>query len=130
METFENGIYIDGTYFNVPIIKCDRKADFIWKYAERTEDGEHKGELLGVYLNYTLEFGSIVSYQEYNRLYQKLTEAVSYHTVKMPSRTGDMFAFTAYFSRVSDSVRKSVKGKNVFTGLKVEFVSKRPTVTS
>lgn len=129
METFDKGVYIDGTYYQVPILSCERSADFLWKYADRTEDGEHQGELVGVYFNYTLKFGQIVDRGEYNRLYDKLTEAEEYHIVAMPGIGGSMFTFNAYFSKVKDAVKKSVKGKNIFKNLQVEFISKRPTRT-
>lgn len=127
METFDNGVYIDGTYYQVPVLSCERSADFLWKYADRTEDGEHQGELLGVYFNYTLKFGQIVNRTEYNRLYDKLTEPTEYHTISMPGVGGSMFTFSAYFSEVKDAVKKSVKGKNIFKDLQVKFISKRPT---
>lgn len=127
METFDKGIYIDGTYYQVPILSCERTADFLWKYADRTEDGEHQGEILGVYFNYTLKFGQIVDRNEYNRLYDKLTEPSGYHEISMPGLGGSMFTFTAYFSGVKDAVKKSVRGKNIFKDLQAQFISKRPT---
>jgi len=127
MDTFDNGIYIDGTYYDVPILSCGRDADFLWKYAERTEDGEHKGEILGIYFNYTLKFGQIVDRNEYNRLYTKLTEPRGYHEVRMPSADGSMFTFQAYFSGVKDAIKKSKKGVNIFKDLTVKYVSKNPT---
>ena len=111
METFDNGVYIDGTYYQVPVLSCERSADFLWKYADRTEDGEHQGELLGVYFNYTLKFGQIVSRDEYNRIYDKLTEPTEYHTISMPGVGGSMFTFSAYFSEVKDAVKRASKEK-------------------
>ena len=128
VDTLDHGLYIDGTYFDVNVLKVDRKASFIWKYAERTEDGEHRGELLGVYFNYTLTMANIQDRDEYNLFYKKLTEAVEYHEVKMPGRDGSMFSFQAYFADISDSVKHSRKGKNVFQELKVEFIAKKPAV--
>ena len=127
--TFDNGIYIDGSYYHVGVIKCTRKFDFIWKYAERNQRGEHVGELLGIYFNYTLEFGSINNRDEYNRLLRKLTEKTEYHTVMMPGADGSSFTFRAYFASVSDEVKKSCKGKNIYGGLKVEFIAKEPSVS-
>ena len=34
-DTFDNGLYIDGIYYRVPILSCKRSADFLWKYADR-----------------------------------------------------------------------------------------------
>jgi len=125
--TFDNGIYIDGTYYHVPILSCGRSADILWKYAERTEDGIHRGEILGVYFNYELKFGSIGSKDEYNRLYTKLTEPNGYHTVSMPSSDGTMFTYSAYFANISDAIKRSKNGVNIFKDLKVKFVSQAPS---
>ena len=37
---FTRGIYIDGEYFNIPIVSIKRNADFLYKFAERVETGE------------------------------------------------------------------------------------------
>ena len=124
--TFDNGIYIDGVFYHVPVLSCKRKADFLWKYAERTEDGEHVGEMLGVYFNYTLKIGEIVDQYEYNRFYSKITEKKEYHEVSMPDANGSMFTFKAYFSKITDEVKKSRNGRNIFKDLKVEFIAKVP----
>ena len=47
--TYTQGIEIDGVYFDVPFLSIKRTADFLDKYAERTEDGDLKRELIGVY---------------------------------------------------------------------------------
>ena len=51
---FTRGIYIDGEYFNIPIVSIKRNADFLDKFAERVETGELQRELIGVYFNYTM----------------------------------------------------------------------------
>ena len=50
-------IVIDGTTYDIPILSIKRKAEFLDKYAERTEDGILHRELIGVYFNYELQFG-------------------------------------------------------------------------
>ena len=52
-------ITIDGTTYDVPITKLSRSADFLDRYATRTENGDLKRDLIGVYYNYQLEFGRI-----------------------------------------------------------------------
>lgn len=128
LVTFDYGLYIDGEYFHVPVLSCERTADFIWKYAERNQQGKHIGELLGIYFNYELKFGEIVDRAEYYRLYRKLTEHREYHSVKMPGADGSMFEYQAYFAKVKDSVKKSRKGKNIFKGLVVSFVAQEPAL--
>ena len=124
-NTFDNGLYIDGQYFDVPLLSCKRKANFLWKYADRTEDGVHEGEKLGTYFNYTLSIGRIVNKNVYNALYDKLVSNDEYHTVQMPSADGQMFTFEAYFDSISDEIVRSIDGVNTFKGLTVEFIARR-----
>ena len=50
---YTQGIYIDGMYFDVPLVSVKREANFLDKVAGRTEDdGDLYRELIGVYLNY------------------------------------------------------------------------------
>lgn len=67
-------ITIDGVSFDVPVIGIVRRAEFLDKYAERTEDGVLHRELIGVYFNYQIQFGSTTDTTEYAALWTKLTE--------------------------------------------------------
>ena len=82
------GLSIDGTRFMVPFSKMARKANVLDKYANRTEDGDLKREVIGVYYNYEFEFGYFGDTKEerdlYNRLWDKLTEPVPFHDVEIP----------------------------------------------
>ena len=127
--TFSDGIYIDGSFYDVPILSCDIKPDALWKYAERTEDGVHNGEMLGVYYNYTIKCGSIVDQNEYKRLIYKLTEPVEYHTVKLPDWNGDMVDMTMYFAVDSLGVKSSYDGVTCFKGLAFQCITRYPTRT-
>lgn len=118
-------ILIDGQRFDVPVTKLTRSADFLDKYAERTESGELQRELIGVYFNYKLEFGGGAAPAEYARLWAKLTEPEEFHTVTVPDEAGD-YTFTAYFSNVSDELRRIYRGKNYWQGLTVHFIAKSP----
>ena len=50
-------IIIDAVTYDIPVTSIKRTADFLDKYAERTEDGKLQRELIGVYFNYQLAFG-------------------------------------------------------------------------
>jgi hypothetical protein len=121
-------IIIDSETFDIPIIKVTRKADFLDKYAERTEDGILHRELIGVYFNYQIEFGSTTDTTEYAALWQKLTEAQEFHEVTVPDESGD-YTFTAYFSSVGDELRKSKSAANFWKSLKVNFIAQSPAIT-
>lgn len=125
--TFDNGIYIDGTYYNIPITKVKRTANKIWKYADRTEEGDHTGEILGIYYNFTITVGDIHDASEYDRFFSDITNSTAYRTVKMPSAEGGVdFTFSCYFDKVQDEIVKSKKGKNIKKGLSFQMIAKSP----
>ena len=116
---------IDGITYDIPVVSIKRKADFLDKYADRSESGELKRELIGVYFNYQLQLGNTLNTSEYARLWENLTEPVEFHTVTVPDVDGD-YTFTAYFSNVGDEVRRIVGQKNYFKSLTVNFTAKSP----
>jgi hypothetical protein len=118
-------IIIDGVTYNVPVKSIRRKADFLDKYAERTEDGVLQRELIGVYFNYQLEFGRTTNTAEYAALWAKLTEAEEFHAVTVPDESGD-YTFTAYFANVADEMLKQRGASNFWQNLTVNFVAKEP----
>jgi hypothetical protein len=118
-------LIIDGVSFNVPVEELTRKADFLDKYAERTESGGLERELIGVYFNYQLKLGTGGERAEYARLWQKLTEAQEFHTVTLPDEQGGS-TFQAYVSNVGDKLLRAYKGNYYFTGLTVNFTAKEP----
>lgn len=118
-------IIIDGVTYNIPVISIKRKADFLDKYANRNEDGDLLRELIGVYFNYQLQFGSTTDADEYARLWDKLTEPVEFHSVTVPDESGN-FTFTAYFSNVGDEIKKQKAAANYWKNLTVNFLAKSP----
>jgi hypothetical protein len=118
-------IIIDGETYTLPILSITRRADVLDKYAERTQDGVLHREIIGVYFNYQLKFGSSTDTAEYARLWNKLTEPVEFHTVTVPDEDGD-FTFTAYFSKVGDELRKQKNAKNFWKDLTVNFTAREP----
>ena len=123
-------IIIDGNSYDVPVISVTRRADFLDKFAERTNDGTLHRELIGVYFNYQLLFGTILDTDLYDSLWDKLTEPEEFHTVTVPDESGGVgFTYTAYFSNVGDKLRKQKGVNNYFTGLTVNFIAKSPERT-
>lgn len=121
-------INIDGINFNAPLIKFTRSADFLDKYANRTESGTLERELIGVFYNYQLQLGMPPTPEEYDALWDKLTEPTEYHTVTVPDTMGTR-TFTAYFSNVKDEMVKYKDAKGYFKGITVNYTSKAPTRT-
>jgi len=124
-------ITIDGTPYDIPILELSRTADVLDKYAERTEDGVLHREIIGVYFNYQLKFGSPITSTQigvYQTVWAKLTEAVEFHTIVVPDESGD-YTFSAYIAKVSDRLRRIKGGVNYWTDLTANFVSKNPENT-
>lgn len=123
-------ITIDGTSYDIPIVSLKRKADFLDKYAERTEDGLLHRELIGVYFNYELKLGRTNDVAAYAAFWQKLTEAEEFHTVTVPDEDGS-YTFTAYFSNVSDELVRSDSNfaTSFWRNLTVNFIAKSPANT-
>lgn len=121
-------ITIDGVAYDVPVIKLTRTADFLDRYAERTEDGILHRDLIGVYFNYKISFGRPSDMSEYQDLWDALTEPTPFHTVIVPDETGN-YTFTAYFSNVGDELIKQKNGVNYWKNLTVNFIAKSPERT-
>ncbi|MEG1687431.1 MAG: hypothetical protein RR022_08350 [Angelakisella sp.] len=115
---------IDGEWYDVPVLSLHRKAEFLDKYANRTEDGVLHRELIGTYLNFQLKLGNGDS-GEYQRLWNKLTEPDEFHLVTVPEGERS-FTFMAYFSNVGDSLLRTYQGKPYWTGLTVNFIARSP----
>ena len=122
------GIKIDGIDYNIPLASVKRTADFLDKFAERTEDGDLKREILGVYFNYQLSIGTINDEEEYEKVYDKLTEPVEYHDFELPTTRGT-YQFRGYISSVSDEIEKIFSDTARFKGLSCKFTAKKPART-
>ncbi|MGN0384605.1 MAG: hypothetical protein ACI4EX_01850 [Lachnospiraceae bacterium] len=122
---YTQGIKIDGIYYDVPLISIKRTADFLDKYAERTEDGDLKRELIGVYFNYQMSFGTIDNETLYENLWDKLTEPVEFHDFSLPTVNGT-YSFRGYVSGVSDEVEKLLSDTAKMKGLQCKFIAKKP----
>lgn len=118
-------IIIDGKNYDIPVISLKRQAEFLDKYANRTEDGVLHRELIGVFFNYQLQFGITTDTAEYQKLWEKLTEPEEFHTVTVPDEK-DKYTFTAYFSNVADEMLRKKANKNFFQNLTVNFIAKAP----
>lgn len=119
---------IDGEWYDVPVLSLSRKADFLDKYANRSEDGVLHRELIGVYFNYKLKLGGTASSKEYGRLWDKLTEPEEFHRVTVPDNDGE-YSFAAYFTDVKDNLVREYGGNYYWDGLTVAFTARSPSRT-
>lgn len=125
-------IKLDGDTFDVPVLKLTRSADFLYKSAERSLDGKLHTELIGVYFNYKLSFGNILTAAqrlEYKRLWKCLVTVQDQHTVTVWDEDGE-YEFEAYFAKVNDEL-KSIKDLALpkWQNLEVEFIARDPAAT-
>ena len=98
-----NIIRIDNEDFGVGLIKISRKCDVLDKVAKRTINGDLYREILGVYFNYEVTFGSFYDMDQYDRLYRKLTSKQEFHIISIPSNKGYM-TFQGYIAKVKDNI--------------------------
>lgn len=122
---YKQGIYIDGVYFDIPLVSVKRNFEFLDKYAERNEAGDLLRELIGVFCNYTMSFGTIDDDDLYEALVDKLSEAVPFHDFILPS-TKKSFAFRGYISSLSDEMEKIESDTVKFKGLTCKYTAKTP----
>jgi hypothetical protein len=120
-----NYIKIDGVIYQVPYVDVQRQADVLDKYAERTEDGSLRREIIGVYYNYSITFGEIFDQSLYFNLYNKLTEPTAFHTIEVPG-TNAVYRFTGYISSVKDALYRIKDGKPYWKELSARFIAKEP----
>jgi hypothetical protein len=124
---YTQGIYIDGVFYDIPFVSIKRKADFLEKYAERTEDGDIKMETIGCYFNYDITVGTIDDTETYNKLFEHITQVQPrFHNVVLPDGTSN-YSFRGYFSSISDEVSKVLENKVKFDELKFKMTSQKPT---
>lgn len=126
MDVWSDFLIIDNEIYNIKVkTGIKRNADFLDKYAERTDDGDLQRELIGVYFNYkniNFEKQTDENYNEYERLYNKLTEAEEFHMIEIAGTN-----FKAYFSNVSDEMYLYKNGRPYYRKLTVNFTAKMPT---
>ena len=125
---FDKGIRVDGIHYDIPMVSLKRTADFLDKYAERSEEGDLLRELIGVYYNYTLTVGTSSDFGEtdYDAFWDKMTEPVEFHEISLPTANG-YYTFTGYISSVSDEYKKILNNEAVFTGFTCKFTAKSPS---
>ena len=124
-RTYKQGIYIDGEYFDIPLISVKRNFEFLDKYAERNESGKLLRELIGVFCNYTMNFGTINDDDMYESLVNKLSEPVPFHDFILPS-TKTQFSFRGYVSSLADEMEKIESDTVKFKGLTCKYIAEEP----
>lgn len=119
---------IDTVTYDIPIKVLSRKAEILFKYAERTADGVLRSEAIGTYYNYDLECGmSKNNVTDYAALWLKLTEPTGTHEITLPDESGTL-TFDCYFSNIKDEVSKT-GATNYFRNLSFSVIAISPART-
>jgi len=121
-------IVIDGETYNIPIVSMKGMADALDKYAKRDNSGRLHREMIGIYDNYEIQFGSTYNNPaEYARLWGKLTESTPWHSVSFPTILGSR-VIEGYFANSNHEVSRQKNGITYWKNLSTSFVSrdKRP----
>ncbi len=120
-------LIIDGESFPADaIVELGREADFLYKYAERTESGDLESELIGVFVNHSMKISNINDPLLYERLYNKLTEPVERHSITVPGNNG-AYTYDAYMGKVSDRLKLARDGVYHWGDLTVNFKAIKPS---
>jgi hypothetical protein len=126
---YTSGLIIDGVNYNIPMVSIKRTADFLEKYANRTEDGDIHIETIGVYKNYTVKIGLIDDPALYDKLFEHITDVDNrFHKVVLPDAKKS-FTFTGYFSSIADEIEKIYDDHTQYKELTWKMTSKKPYKT-
>ncbi len=119
-------ITIDGTIFNVGIVKITRKASISKENLGTTLDERKHYDVRGTYYDYDVLFNTkAMNISEYDRLYEVITAPVEFHTVTLPYGQSTI-TFIAHTKASSDSIVFSYTGKRKWGGFTVTFESLEP----
>jgi len=122
-------ITIDGNTYDVPVVDMKISFEPLDKYAERTADGKLHRELIGVFDKYEVTFGiSNANPTDYAALRAKLTEAVDFHTVILPTETGTQSA-SCYFGPARHVLYRAKNSNKYYRGLRVSIIPREPSRT-
>jgi hypothetical protein len=124
-------IKVDGKTYNVSVTSVDLETEFIYKYAERTEDFKLNYELGAVYHNQSLTFGVMDSNNtDFVNLYKLLSTKSTIddgtgHNVEIWTPMGKM-SFLMYPNSLQVSLKKERGNKTWWSGFTVKFIAVEP----
>lgn len=123
-------IKVDGKEYKVAVTSVNLDTEFIYKYAERTEDYELNYELGAVFHNQSLEFGVEDSEnKDFVELYKLLsTKGIDNgtgHNVEIWTPMGKM-TFLMYPNKLNVKLLKQRGSKTWWQGFNVTFIAIKP----
>lgn len=124
-------IEIDGKNYNVSVTSVGLDAEFLYKYATRTENFDLNYELGAVYYNQTLTFGCEDSdNQDFVDLYKLLStkskiDKGTGHNVKIWTPMGQL-TFLMYPNKITVKMLKQRDNKTWWSDMQVKFIMIKP----
>ena len=123
-------ITVDGKNYNVAVTDVSLDTEFIYKYAERTEDYNLNYELGAVYHNQSLTFGIVdTSNQDFVDLYKLLSskgiDNGTGHNVQIWTPMGKL-TFLMYPNKLSVKMIHEKGSKTWWSGFNVKFIAVKP----
>lgn len=125
-------ITVDGRLYNVDVVEVGLDVEFIYKYAERTENFELSYELGAVYYNQSLTFGtSGTQNTDFVELFSLLSskskiDSGTGHNVEILTPLGRL-TFLMYPDKLSlNLVHLGEGGESWWSGFTVKFIAVKP----
>lgn len=123
-------VMVDGTIYQVDVTDVDLDTEFIYKYAERTEDMSLNYELGGIFFNQSLTFGIGQSNTDFATLWDLLSKKSSIdsgtgHNVQIWTPIGKL-TFLMYPNSVNCKLFKEADGETWWSGMTVKFIGVKP----
>lgn len=120
-----DGVEYPGVFVKSPIHRSFNVLD--GENAGRTMDGRMQRDIIGTYYTYRLEFDSSLSDpEEYDALFEALSEPVDSHTITVPYGQ-DVLTFDAYVANGEDDLSRIYRNESrKWDNLAVNFVAMEP----
>lgn len=117
---------IDGVELRVNVLKLERGfAVTDTKNSGRLQNYMMSRDVAGTFYNYTLEIEPNMTYREdYDMFYEIISAPVASHRMVFPYNQKTM-EFSAYITQGKDTLKR-IGGKNLWSGLSVNFVAMEP----
>ena len=122
-----NGVFMmDGVDYDIFVTKLERNFEVSDSDSSgRTKDWVMHRDVVGTFYNYTIEF-EMHNYnlEAYSAFYQAISSPTAQHVLTFPYN-GETITFNAYCTKGKDTL-KIRNGKNIWSGLSVNFIAMEP----
>jgi len=120
-----DGVEYPGVFVKSPIHRSFNVLD--GENAGRTMDGKMQRDIIGTYYTYRLEFdASLSDPDEYDALFDALSEPVDSHTITVPFGQSSL-TFEAYVSNGDDDLSRIYRNESrKWDNLAVNFIAMDP----